>query len=175
MEKISIRNAKFAKIGLQDMLDYIGHIGVMAELGCYVGDSTEIFAKNVDTIYAIDPWVNGYDPDDDSSDKYPMEIVEAQFDELCKSHLNIRKIKMRSEEAIKLFNDNYLYLVYVDAIHTEQGVRADIELWLPKIKEGGWIAGHDYGNRHHKGVKPALDGFFIPDKTFRDTSWCKRL
>ena len=35
-------------------------------------------------------------------------------------------------------------MVFVDADHSYEAVRQDIDNWLPKVKKGGIIAGHDY-------------------------------
>jgi hypothetical protein len=170
--KISIRNARNAKTGLKDMINHIGNNNiVMAELGCYVGDSTEIFAENFVTVYAIDPWLNGYDDNDDASHMRSMTIVEAQFDEcICGNFDNVHKIKMRSDEAVKKFDDESIDFVYIDALHTYSGVKKDIELWFPKIRKTGYIGGHDYQGRF-QGVIDAVNEFKKPDKIFKDTSW----
>lgn len=42
------------------------------------------------------------------------------------------------------FEDSYFDYIYVDARHDYKGVREDIELWWPKLKVGGVMAGHDY-------------------------------
>jgi len=174
---ISIRNARFAKIGLQDLIDYIGDCSdmIMVEIGSYVGDSTEIFAKNFKTVFAVDPWVNGYDDNDGASYRIPMDQVEAQFDKLCKKYSNIVKLKVKSEKGILHFEKYSLDFVYIDAIHNYSGVRNDLQLWMPKVKKNSFIAGHDYTGHHFPGVKKAVDEFFIPDKTFRDSSWIKKL
>jgi hypothetical protein len=51
MEKISIRKAKDAKSGLIEFINECQRNSLfclhkLAEIGCYVGDSTEIFANN---------------------------------------------------------------------------------------------------------------------------------
>lgn len=179
---ISIRRAKFSITGLQDMIIYIrNHSELkpkqmqMVELGCYVGDSTREFARNFQCVHCIDPWENGYDDNDTSSYKHPMKLVEEQFDLLLTEYDNIYKHKMKSDEAVNLFRDHSLDLVYVDALHTYAGVKNDIMNWLDKVKNNGWIAGHDYGSKHHPGVKKAVLEFFKPDMIFKDTSWIKRI
>lgn len=50
----------------------------------------------------------------------------------------------------QLWDRGKVDLVYVDGDHSEEGVRGDIEAWLPHIKPGGYIAFHDYaGEPHH--------------------------
>lgn len=52
----------------------------------------------------------------------------------------------QSVNAAKEFPDRSFDLVFLDADHSEEGVRADIVAWLPKVKHGGWIGGHDLDN-----------------------------
>lgn len=44
--------------------------------------------------------------------------------------------------------------VWVDAAHDERSVCADLAAWLPKVKPGGILAGHDYNS--HPGVNKGL-------------------
>ena len=46
-------------------------------------------------------------------------------------------------------------MVFVDGDHTD--VRQDIDAWLPRVKEGGVIAFHDYDSKFWGGVKTAID------------------
>lgn len=51
-----------------------------------------------------------------------------------------------SSDMASRFEDNSLDFVYIDGNHAYDWVKEDIELWWPKIKEGGVLAGHDYLN-----------------------------
>jgi predicted O-methyltransferase YrrM len=51
------------------------------------------------------------------------------------------------------FKDGSLKFVFIDAEHTYEAVKRDITAWLPKVKPGGILSGHDYG---HVGVTPAV-------------------
>jgi predicted O-methyltransferase YrrM len=55
----------------------------------------------------------------------------------------INPIRMPSLEACNLYADNSLDFVYIDASHEYEDVKKDIINWLPKVKNGGIIAGHD--------------------------------
>ena len=52
--------------------------------------------------------------------------------------------RMTSEEAASIIPNQTLDFCYIDADHSYDGVIQDLELWIPKIKEGGIICGHDF-------------------------------
>jgi len=60
-----------------------------------------------------------------------------------------------SWDAANLFKDNSIDFVFIDADHSYESVTKDINSWLPKIKKGGIISGHDYFTS--PGVKSAVD------------------
>ena len=49
-----------------------------------------------------------------------------------------------SSESAKHFEDNSLDFVFIDACHAYDDVCKDINAWMPKVKKGGILAGHDY-------------------------------
>ena len=53
--------------------------------------------------------------------------------------------------------DRSLDFVVIDAEHGYESVVADISAWLPKLKQGGVLFGHDYGHPRFPGVKRAFD------------------
>lgn len=69
-------------------------------------------------------------------------------------------------------------LVFIDADHSYEGCKADIEAWLPVVRTGGWIGGHDYRNPDPRfgGVDRAVDEAF-PDgvETGENYTWWKRV
>lgn len=50
-----------------------------------------------------------------------------------------------------------LDFVFVDAEHGYESVVADSRAWLPKLRTGGYLFGHDYGHPRFPGVKQAFD------------------
>jgi hypothetical protein len=64
-------------------------------------------------------------------------------------------IREWSDKAAVLYEDESLDFVFIDAGHSYENVLADISAWLPKIKSGGTIAGHDYS--HSDGVRRAVN------------------
>ncbi len=52
-------------------------------------------------------------------------------------------IRGLSYEVADQFKDNSIDFVFIDADHSENGVRRDIEAWYPKVKNTGYLCGHD--------------------------------
>ena len=53
-------------------------------------------------------------------------------------------MRMSSMEAVKKFQDESLDFVFIDGSHEYEDIKDDIISWLPKVKRGGVLAGHDY-------------------------------
>lgn len=71
-------------------------------------------------------------------------------------------VRQASVKAAKAVPDGSLDFVYIDANHGEQFVYADLEAWVPKVRSGGIVSGHDYlwrPERPHIQVKAAVDRF----------------
>lgn len=127
---------------------------------------------------AVDPW--------DREMKYParvgfwsaaqVENHEREFDALAARYKDrIRKIKAYSIAAASHVDDGSLDLVFIDALHTYDAVQEDIRLWLPKVRRGGWIGGHDYHHPRFPGVTKAVDEAFPAIEEFEDHVWLTRV
>lgn len=53
--------------------------------------------------------------------------------------------------AYKKIKDNSLDFIFIDATHTYNALKNDIELWSPKVRSGGIISGHDFHLSFDKG------------------------
>ena len=67
--------------------------------------------------------------------------------------------RMSSEKASSMVRNSSVDFVFLDAEHSFESVRKDMEFWIPKIRDRGLICGHDYGGTH-RGVKKAVDERF---------------
>lgn len=128
---------------------------VVAEIGSWKGMSTSILAKTVKpfggTIFAIDHWLGSIgvfehkqvETDDMLSIfRYNMKALNI-FD-------IVHPLVMTSKIATSIFKDNSLDMVFIDADHRYSHIKEDIEMWLPKLKQGGIIAGHDAEEKYTK-------------------------
>ena len=84
-------------------------------------------------------------------------------------------LKMSSVEAARQINDGSMDFVFLDGDHSYEGLKADIAAWLPKVRKGGWIGGHDIDNPEppfdFTGVRKAVDEAF-PDGVELDENFC---
>ena len=71
-----------------------------------------------------------------------------------------------SWEAASHYKDGSLDAVFIDADHSYESVRKDIDAWLPKVKIGGYIAGHDF-TPVYEGVIRAVTETFDEWKVWR--------
>ncbi len=64
--------------------------------------------------------------------------------------------KNLSTDTVNNYRRNFFDFIYIDACHLYECVKWDIENYFPKLKTGGYIGGHDYGDF---GVTQAVDEF----------------
>jgi predicted O-methyltransferase YrrM len=133
------------------------------EIGCWTGESAEIACQLCGRLVCVDPFEPPY-----------FHMNEAIFDARLQRYKNILKIKKRSVDASTYFADETFDLVYIDALHDLESVKQDIKVWYPKVKRGGYIAGHDYDETHPEVIAAVYFMLNKPDKTYSDHSWMKR-
>ena len=74
----------------------------------------------------------------------------------------VRETSLDAASMLKAYGDKVDF-VYIDALHTYEGCKSDIEAWVDLINPGGMLCGHDYLNGNLPcgifGVKRAVDEF----------------
>lgn len=140
---------------------------VGAEIGVWKGHFiSQLLNKlpRIEKYYAIDPWEfyedykNSLNPDGNFL-KNDMKDVFSEYEKSIKGfESKVVTLKMSSEEASNVILDNSLDFIFIDGNHEYNYVKPDILRWLPKVKPGGLISGHDYGQE--PGVKKAVDEIF---------------
>jgi predicted O-methyltransferase YrrM len=164
-------NSKQFIDGLCDLCKELPNIETMIEVGTYAGESTMIFKTHLNpkTIYCVDAW--------QQNEKYrDNQIFDAEFifDNVVKSD-NIVKIKsLSNNQDVKNIITEKVDFVYIDASHRYEDVLNDINFYLPLVKKGGYIGGHDFSEKF-KGVQQAVREGFNIFEIYKDTSWLVKL
>ena len=159
--------------GLLELIKELEPSTIMAEIGCYTGESSLMFIQSgkVRMLYCIDPFTSNYDTTDTVSES-DFKEVEKLFD-INTHNLPVTKMKMCFTDAFNELPE--LDFIYIDGDHRYEAVKNDIKLAFKKVKKGGIIAGHDYCNEC-EGVIRAVNEFFgKPNKIYSDSSWMVRL
>ena len=148
--------------GLIDLCDFIGDTSqmVMAEIGSDRGESAELFAQYFKKVFCIDPLID------------PIE-QEPSFRARIARFNNIVPVRLWSEQASQTFEDNSFDFIYIDADHSYEAVKKDIEWWLPKLR-GKYIGGHDFHGGNLGVVRAVIERFGEP-RIFQDNSWIKKV
>lgn len=125
------------------------------------------------TLYGVDLWDTAFF--EATREGRPKKEINLERDLLelsvwLRSHAPERGflIKQDTREAAKEFEDGFFDFAFIDADHRYEGVKADIEAWLPKAKV---IIGHDYNEEEFPGVVQAAQEAFREVEVFPDHVW----
>lgn len=114
----------------------------------------------------IDSYGNSWTAESHKSHEEKVRSGAKRFGERSILH------KMLTDDAAKLVADASLDFVFIDADHSVEAVFADITNWLPKIKPGGIMFGHDID---WNSVKIAVDLKFDDYEKGPDNIWFKKI
>jgi hypothetical protein len=173
LEPVSVAADLRAKSLLQWLEGTKNPVG--AEIGVFAGELSRRLLSRPDlNLYLIDSWSG--DPSDSykASDDFHAKLTQAQQERYYRiTHQMVyfagpraKILRQDSHEAAKAIPDGSLDFVFIDADHSYEGCKADIQTWLTKIKSGGFISGHDYENPDFAcwGVKKAvIEAFGEPE------------
>lgn len=121
---------------------------MVAEIGSWKGFSTSVLAKSVadyrGSIFAVDHWLGSEGTRLlEYTDTVELFLVFKRNMMALGVWDTVHPLVMDSQTASEIFADGILDLVFIDADHRYEFVRKDISLWLPKLKQGGFLCGHD--------------------------------
>ena len=142
----------------------------MVEVGSHAGESSSIMAafEIFNSITLVDMW--------DTPLAY--NLCKANINKRLKfmyPDLKVEMIKGDSSEIGKSW-DKEIDMVYIDADHSYEGVRKDLDAWIPHVKSGGIVSGHDYAKcKMFEGLIKAVDetvnDLGVELKTYPEGSW----
>jgi len=137
-------------VGRADLSKWLNTLNfrVGVEVGVAFGKYARRIMRNNPgmTLYGIDPWVQ-YQGYNDYQKKGTYDRMLKEIEETVKAYPNFKVIKEFSVDAVKRFKDNSIDFVYIDGNHSHESVLEDMEIWTPKVRKDGIVAGHDFTNR----------------------------
>ena len=161
-------------ITCQEDLDALGELSVQAsldlyfatalEVGSWVGSSALVLANWFNRVFCVDHFMgNQHDclreTAFDAKRRYGPDAI---FETFCKNigddlFTTVFPLVGTSLQWSRTPWPFKLDLVFLDGEHDISSVYGDIEIWLPHVKPGGILCGHDYG---YFGVTDVVDRKF---------------
>lgn len=141
--------------------DCIVEVGAyLGRSGCYLGKKIVESGKKV-TLLCVDVWPPTYrNPDNEKILIWHESTFETFYANVRQCHLTKVIVPIRAESVwAASFVRNGLASVFIDGDHSYESCLADIKAWLPKVKSGGLICGHDY-SATFPGVPKAVGEMF---------------
>ena len=148
----------------EELLCYLPKNGIVAELGVCAGMYSEAIraACTPKTLYLVDMWENAKEP-------YPNVRLAKSYRRLVEVTFNWREdVKIVWEDDLVFLSgseNNYFDWVYLDSDHSYEHVYKLLEISAKKVKDNGYICGHDYAEGIKLEVIPAVDDFI------KSTNW----
>jgi len=123
------------------------------EVGCWKGRSAAYMAVEINNsgkvirFDCVDTWKGSFTEEPHQND---LSVKSGTLYEKFMSNTErvkhiITPIRGDSVSVASQYADDSLDFVFIDGDHRYECVKADIEAWLPKMKSGSILAGHDYG------------------------------
>jgi predicted O-methyltransferase YrrM len=156
---------------LETLVNKIPDNGIFVEGGAWLGKSSSYLcdlAKDRIKVYIVDTWEGSKEEMETSH----QLAKEKDIYQIFLENMGERKftpIKKESVEASKDFEDESCDVVFIDMDHSYEAVKQDLIHWFPKVKKGGYIAGHDID---WPGVSKAINEFFPKEKLQAVSSTC---
>ena len=143
----------------RDVYDYVAktipECGQFVEVGAWKGKSAVYLADRLEDIKKQIKFhvVDTFKGDDETG---RVDVLEEFKNNRGSREISI--IEGDSAGSAAQFADDAIDGVFIDAAHDYANAKRDIEAWLPKVKDGGFIGGHDADS---EGVQKALESLGI--------------
>jgi hypothetical protein len=137
---------------------------VFAELGVFKGDFSKVIVNTIQPkiLYLVDIFSGNMGSGDKNGQNFEFIDMDQSYRSLVQyfnSVDNVSILKNTTYEFLHNIEPNMLDAVYIDADHSYDNVKQDLELSFSKIKNNGFIMGHDYCPKQFPGVCRAVNEF----------------
>ena len=150
---------------------------VGAEIGVKEGRFSSYLLRKFPNLImiAVDPRISQLGESETYTD-WDWESINNEYKANIEPYIGrLAEYSYYSHEAAEMMENESLDFVFLDAQHDYQSVKRDIACWLPKVKKGGLMSGHDYDPNPERnyGVIPAVNEKFGSVLTGRNFTWGK--
>lgn len=153
----------------------------LVEVGSWLGRSTSVLAEAIlircknDKLHVVDTFCGDENIlKDKQMAKFLLndpDYIYNRFIKNTKEYNGIINVhRQESSSAAKEFHDQSIDFLFIDAAHDYFSIKNDITSWLPKLKRGAIMAGHDYAD-YGVGVKQAVNELFGSQFELFETIW----
>lgn len=158
------------------LIDTIPNNGTFVECGAWLGKSSSYLCDTIAnkrpdiSIYIVDSWQGSEDETEThhklavETDIYPIFLENM-------GHRQFTPIRALSTEAAGKFDNESIDVIFIDMCHKYECVISDIEVWYPKLKLNGYMAGHDMD---WSGVNKAVNEKFNNIQLIGNNCWMIR-
>lgn len=135
----------------RDAVAWMPEGGTFVEVGCWKGMSLAfvlVEAKNSGkrfNVFGVDHFLGSVGDGPLIEMAARSDIAAACGANLTRAGYPVKLIVSKSWEGADCFPDRSCDYVFIDASHDKESVMRDFKAWLPKVKPGGYLAGHDIG------------------------------
>lgn len=146
-------------------------VSTVAEIGVFRGDNAYALLDNLNIglFVGVDPYLRYPEFDNNLSNKTGV-MASVDLERVKKNMLHRMKAfadrfvlsEKFSAISADLFSNDTFDFVFIDGNHYYEFVCDDILSWMPKVKQGGILAGHDYVVKSNCGVIQATEEL-LPD------------
>jgi len=118
--------------------------GTFIGVGTFIGDFTEELCRECQParFYCVDPYVS-YPEFQDALNIQDLAAIREQAHQRLAPIPGLSFIRAFSVDEATLFNDGTVDFIYIDGNHACKFVLQDLEVWFPKLRHGGLMAGDD--------------------------------
>jgi predicted O-methyltransferase YrrM len=120
---------------------------VVVEIGTWYGRSAKALTLGGGTVYTVDSWTGlSTERETDPTDN-PPNVVRNEFFRRLQPDIEAGRVVpvwADSVEAAGRLNRLRVDMLFLDGLHTYEQVSADLAAWLPLVKVGGLVCGHDW-------------------------------
>ena len=126
---------------LQWLFDKAKECDIVVEVGTHAGRSAHALAAGCKKLFCVDHYLGSV------QDESMVELIKVMdmknlFFENMKEYTNFELLETYSLIASTKFEDKSVDMVFIDASHDYDSVKADLFAWIPKCKK--ILCGHDF-------------------------------